>query len=266
MNIKLIVTDLDNTLLRRDKTISDYTRDVFARCRECGSLFAHATSRSAGASQRYSDMTLPDIRITCGGAIAAYGDLELYRATFDQADTTRLLTAFAAEPNVAQITMTSDTSYYNSEEIIREAWILKDWSGAIYIPQEEMADRITESAQKFAINCVHIDSLIAACAGVDDVNVQAHSGDPWCDVTRSNARKHLALANVMKQLGIAPFEVVVFGDDYNDIDMLSLPGVVSVAVANAIPEVKAVASNICGDCDEDGVAKWLEENLLCPTA
>ncbi|MDR0446612.1 MAG: HAD hydrolase family protein, partial [Oscillospiraceae bacterium] len=36
MNVKLIVTDLDNTLLRRDKALSDYTADVFRRVRERG--------------------------------------------------------------------------------------------------------------------------------------------------------------------------------------------------------------------------------------
>ena len=34
MNIKMIVTDLDNTLLRSDKTISEYTASIFNRCRD----------------------------------------------------------------------------------------------------------------------------------------------------------------------------------------------------------------------------------------
>jgi len=48
---------------------------------------------------------------------------------------------------------------------------------------------------------------------------------------------------------------------YSDVDWLSYC-VNSVAVANAIDEVKAVANYVCGDCDDDGVAKWLEENVL----
>jgi hydroxymethylpyrimidine pyrophosphatase-like HAD family hydrolase len=35
-NIKLIATDLDDTLLRRDKTVSDHTAGIFGRLRECG--------------------------------------------------------------------------------------------------------------------------------------------------------------------------------------------------------------------------------------
>ncbi|BBB89727.1 MAG TPA: HAD hydrolase family protein [Methylomusa anaerophila] len=55
--------------------------------------------------------------------------------------------------------------------------------------------------------------------------------------------------------------VAAFGEDYNDVEMLRECGI-SVAVSTAIDEVKAVADDICGDCDEDGVARWLEENVL----
>jgi hydroxymethylpyrimidine pyrophosphatase-like HAD family hydrolase len=47
-DIKLIVADLDNTLLRRDKTISDYTADVFRRLRGRGVLTAFATAWQDG--------------------------------------------------------------------------------------------------------------------------------------------------------------------------------------------------------------------------
>ena len=55
--------------------------------------------------------------------------------------------------------------------------------------------------------------------------------------------------------------VAAFGDDYNDIDMLRACGV-GVAVDNALPEVKAAADLLCADCDADGVAHWLETNVL----
>ena len=45
MNIKLIVTDLDNTFLRHDKTVSDYTVQVFQHIRNRGILIAFATAR-----------------------------------------------------------------------------------------------------------------------------------------------------------------------------------------------------------------------------
>jgi hydroxymethylpyrimidine pyrophosphatase-like HAD family hydrolase len=88
------------------------------------------------------------------------------------------------------------------------------------------------------------------------------TGEDWYQIKSKEASKKNALMAVIAELGILPEEVIVFGDDYNDIDMLSLPGVVSVAMGNAIPEVKAVANDICGSNDEDGVARWLEVNVL----
>jgi hydroxymethylpyrimidine pyrophosphatase-like HAD family hydrolase len=76
-----------------------------------------------------------------------------------------------------------------------------------------------------------------------------------------NAKKHLALSEVFKSQNVSANETVIFGDDHNDIDMLRSVGN-GVAVANAIPEVKAAAKYACSDCDEDGVARWIEANVL----
>ena len=65
----------------------------------------------------------------------------------------------------------------------------------------------------------------------------------------------------MEQFNVSLNEVAAFGDDRNDIEMLRICGI-KVAVTNALDEVKAVADYVCGDCDEDGVAKWLEEYVL----
>ena len=55
-------------------------------------------------------------------------------------------------------------------------------------------------------------------------------------------------------------EVVAFGDDLNDVDMLRGCGT-GVAMANALDEVKLAADEVCGGNDEDGVAKWIEANM-----
>jgi len=64
-----------------------------------------------------------------------------------------------------------------------------------------------------------------------------------------------------EHFGINHSEVVAFGDDYNDVEMLSGCGV-GVAMSNAIDECKAVTGYICGDCDDDGVAHWIIDHVL----
>ena len=61
-------------------------------------------------------------------------------------------------------------------------------------------------------------------------------------------------------LGIGMSEIAAFGDDYNDIGMLRTCGI-GVAVENALPEVIAAADAVCACSDEDGLAKWAEENI-----
>lgn len=65
--MKLIITDLDNTLLRSDKSISEYTANVFERLRKKGHLIAFATARGCAMS-RFVETIKPDIIVSNGGA------------------------------------------------------------------------------------------------------------------------------------------------------------------------------------------------------
>ena len=56
-------------------------------------------------------------------------------------------------------------------------------------------------------------------------------------------------------------QIVAFGDDVNDIKMLEGCGV-GVAVSNALPTLYNVAAQICGSNKNDGVAHWIEYNVL----
>jgi hydroxymethylpyrimidine pyrophosphatase-like HAD family hydrolase len=80
-------------------------------------------------------------------------------------------------------------------------------------------------------------------------------------VMHHKATKSAAMAELAAGWGIARLEIAAFGDDLNDIDLLSCAGI-GVAMSNALGDVKAAADFICGDCDNDGMAHWLEENVL----
>jgi HAD superfamily hydrolase (TIGR01484 family) len=94
-------------------------------------------------------------------------------------------------------------------------------------------------------------------------------GDLYLSVSRDNmamvmhkeATKSKAVAALVEYWGVNQLEIVAFGDDINDIDLLQYCGI-GIATANALDEVKAVADCICDTNENDGVAKWLEENVL----
>jgi hypothetical protein len=62
--------------------------------------------------------------------------------------------------------------------------------------------------------------------------------------------------------GISLESIAAFGDDSNDIDMLKLCGK-GIAVSNAVPEVLKIADEITSSNDEDGVARWINSNIIC---
>jgi hydroxymethylpyrimidine pyrophosphatase-like HAD family hydrolase len=81
------------------------------------------------------------------------------------------------------------------------------------------------------------------------------------EITAPGVDKASGLAVVAAELGIAPDEVLVFGDMPNDTAMFRWAGWRRVAVANAHAEVLALADEVTGSNDDDGVATWLETLL-----
>lgn len=73
------------------------------------------------------------------------------------------------------------------------------------------------------------------------------------------ASNHLLF--VAGKLNISKSEIIAFGDDINDKEMFLNSGI-GVAMRNSIDEIKELADYICDTNDNDGVAKWLDKNIL----
>jgi hydroxymethylpyrimidine pyrophosphatase-like HAD family hydrolase len=94
----------------------------------------------------------------------------------------------------------------------------------------------------------------------DDIYLSV-SRDRFATVMHVNATKSKGLAALANYWGINQAEIVTFGDDLNDMDLLQYAGI-GVAMGNAVDEIKTIADEICLDNDDDGFAKWLFENVL----
>lgn len=73
------------------------------------------------------------------------------------------------------------------------------------------------------------------------------------------ATKRNAMNLACDHFGIPVSNTIAFGDDLIDMDVLEHAGC-GVAVANAKPEVKAIANEICPSNNDDGVAQWIEQH------
>ena len=253
MSIKMIVTDLDNTLLRRDKTISEYTIDVFRRVRDRGVLVAFATARDFRfVTEHISPLfgIVPDIIIADNGALAQYNGNDLYKRLIPADTANTLLSRF----DLVRCASTEKT-YFLSGDYANDHWSIG-----------KEATVITDFSCKIKDGALYLDgnvgnSTIDITDGIPEVRAVTYSDVSLVTIVHQGASKLNALIAVERALNITTDEIVAFGDDYSDIDWLAYCAN-SVAVANAIDEVKSVANRVCGDCDEDGVAKWLEENVL----
>jgi hydroxymethylpyrimidine pyrophosphatase-like HAD family hydrolase len=86
-------------------------------------------------------------------------------------------------------------------------------------------------------------------------------GEDWYRFAEQLADKWTGIKALAEHIGLDQQNIAAFGDDFNDVHMLKQCGT-GVAVANAIDEAKAAADYICDINDNDGVAKWIEAQLL----
>ena len=90
-NCKLLLFDLDGTLLRSDKTISKRTLRALQKCRERGILAGVSTSRSEQNALSFIDELKPEILITSGGALVKYNGSYIYKAMFSAEETKQII-------------------------------------------------------------------------------------------------------------------------------------------------------------------------------
>lgn len=80
-------------------------------------------------------------------------------------------------------------------------------------------------------------------------------------ITNYNATKQVAVLKLAESLGISTKEIIGIGDSYNDFPLLMACGL-KVAMANATPDIKAIADYIAPSYEEDGVVEVLERFVL----
>ena len=81
-NISIILSDLDGTLFRDDKSISDFTKQTIRQAQAKGIKFGICTSRARMNAIKFLDGIEPDILITNGGGIVYLKDQKIYSSDF----------------------------------------------------------------------------------------------------------------------------------------------------------------------------------------
>ncbi len=252
--VKMIVTDLDNTLLRRDKTVSEYTASIFCRCHDAGIKIVFATARPVRAVKRWLNINIEnDACVYHNGAVIEIGSKLFKKIGIEYNITNNLLKEAEQLHGIRAAVEINDVLYANFDASI--TW-----------PGEDAA--ITDFRNLPKLPADKILFITAERTEIDIISELLGENLYWevaenkvLMVMNKQARKRNAVKEIAEHYGLSFSNIAAFGDDYNDVEMLRECGI-GVAVANAIDEAKAAADYICGDCDDDGVARWLEENVL----
>ena len=255
MNIKTIVTDLDQTLLHTNKTISDYSVDILTRCREAGIKIVYATARSTQASTRFLKRFMPDIFIRYGGALVLAGNEIIHRFDIPTDISSKLIKECLSVPEVSSILAINESVALTN--ILKD---LESKDSSHYKYTDSLLD-FNYSYLKISINSSSQGAVEKIAANYPMCDMLRYTGEDLYRFANRDALKWNALKAVSDYFNTSTNMFAAFGDDVNDLEMLEKCGV-GIAVSNAITEVKAVVDYICDTNDNDGVAKWLEENVL----
>ena len=252
--IRMILTDLDHTLLKQDGSVSGKTLQILTACRTKGIRFAIATARYWIGAERYIDLLNPDYEITTDGTLVHSHGQCIYSCAFSVSETNSVISSIAEAAPGAEITAAcGKTVYWNSRHISESEKLHK----AVYCdyssPLDVQANKIVAELPD--------ESVAREIAARTNCKLQCYRGEKWYAFMPAASGKTAAIRALAEISGISPEDTVAFGDDLNDIEMLRFCGT-GIAVANAIPELQEAADEITLSNDEDGVAKWLADHCL----
>ncbi|MFF3243198.1 Cof-type HAD-IIB family hydrolase [Streptomyces sp. NPDC002870] len=267
-SIRLIATDLDGTLLRDDKSVSDRTIAALAAAEEAGIEVFFVTGRPA----RWMDVVSDHVH-GHGLAICANG-----AAVVDLHAGGKLLEVRALERGIALDVVRTlrdaapGTSF--AVELTTGIHYEPDYPpfhldpGATVATAEKLLDEDHPDAGVPVIKLLaHHPELtpdgfltLARTAAGELASFTRSSPTALLEVSGLGVSKASTLALCCAQRGISADEVVAFGDMPNDVEMLTWAGA-SYAMGNAHPDVIAAASGRTVANNEDGVAVVIEQIL-----
>ncbi len=267
--VRLVATDLDNTLLRTDKSVSPRTDAALRAAAAAGLVVVPVTARQRVGVLAVAPQFVELAEAFGGWAVCSNGALgldlttgeRLFEATMsvesqrslvdrlsEAVDDVRFCAVrdggdgFLVEAGYAELSAWAD---HNRDP--RRMQVV-DRAGLTDAPNLKMVARHPELTAR---------TLLDTVRDLDLPGVQAtSSGAPFLEFSAAGIDKAYGLQRLAGHLGVAAAEVVALGDGLNDVDMLAWAGR-GIAVANAEPELLAAADEVAPGCDEDGFASVL---------
>lgn len=259
---KLIVFDLDGTLLDSQSIISKVSKDYLISIQESGVMLSICTGRASVASKKFAkELNINGPIITDGGAmICDIKDQIYYYSPIKMVKAERII-KYCHEKNIKCSMFFRNNIYTNSLNSITY-YVHETFDHITPTFFKNLEKVLIEEPLRIAIiSDSNINSLYL------ELNKQFHSDyyvvkstDNIIDIFEKNTSKGKTINVLIKSLGLDNKDVIAFGDSYNDIDMIENCGI-GVAMGNAKIDLKSKADFITLSNDENGIVYFLKNHL-----
>jgi Cof subfamily protein (haloacid dehalogenase superfamily) len=258
--IKLVVSDVDGTLLTKDKTLTEASKIAARRLHEAGIGFTIVSSRpTIGMGFLIAPLAITLPVGAFNGSSIIDPQLKPIEQHLIQPDTAQrainVLTEFGVDiwlfTNEQWLTRNPDGEYVGHEKraIKHDPVIVDDFA-----PYLSRACKIVGASSNPAL-LIRCEAAMQAAVGTEATAVRSQTY--YLDVTPPGHDKGTFVAGIAKRLGIPALEVATIGDMQNDLPMFSRSGL-SFAMGNAADDIKQRATHVTGSNEEGGFAQAME--------
>ena len=261
--MKLLLSDLDGTLLNREKELSPRVMEAIELWKEKGDLFVIATGRVISSARFFADLTkTSDYVVACSGACIYERGEKVYEKRVPLEIARKLWELFSETDEYCQI--------YSGDTLIFNRWnpFLKAYQGLhlrygeqyqLPVVQMKEFDESLLDGGIHKLSFVQHDSkrageILAQLGDLSGVNV-FRSLSHLYDLISIEADKGIAGRWIQERIGASKFYAI--GDNENDVAMLEMADFAAV-MENAPPSVLLAGDKIVADCSKDGVAEFID--------
>lgn len=262
----LIALDLDGTLLKDDKTISENNKIILQKAREEGHIVMIATGRPFRSSEMYyHELGLDTPIVNFNGAFVHnphdlnwgihHSPLSINVAK----DIVEALDSFQYHNIIAEVI--DDVYFHYHDEKLIDIFNL----GSPSVTTGDLRKFLKQSPTSMLIHTEE-DQLAKIRSHLSEVHAEVIDHRSWAapwhviEIVKYGLNKAVGLKKAADHFNIPASRIIAFGDEDNDLDMLEYAGR-GIAMGNGIASVKTIANEVTLSNEDDGVGAYLNDYL-----
>jgi Cof subfamily protein (haloacid dehalogenase superfamily) len=263
--VRLVIADVDGTLVTHDKILTQRAIQAVFKTREAGIQFAITSGRPPkGMAMLIEPLKLDEPIAAFNGGVVIQPDLKTVLAqNVLTPDVVKKTVPLILEHNL-DVWIYTDTTWFvrdiKAPHVAREQWTVK-FEPVVTDKLEMLVDNVAKivgvSDDLEAVARCEKDVQKACGATVSAARSQPY----YLDVTHPKANKGEVVLILSELLKIPPQEIATIGDMPNDVLMFVKSGV-SIAMGNASPEVQKSATYVTTSSEDEGFANAIEKFIL----